>query len=69
VNNLQVSKLAELGIPTTIVWGKSDAYLNVGVAQDLAGHFNGASVQLLDAGHWPQLDRPDDVGRYLLTER
>jgi haloalkane dehalogenase len=69
VNNLQVSKLAELGIPTTIVWGKSDAYLNVGVAQDLAGHFKGATVHLLDAGHWPQLDLPEDVGRYLLAER
>jgi haloalkane dehalogenase len=69
VNNLQVGKLAELGIPTTIVWGRSDAYLNVGVAQDLAGHFKGASVHLLDAGHWPQLDLPEDVGRYLLAER
>ena len=69
VNNLQVSELAELGIPTTIVWGKSDAYLNVGVAQDLVGHFKGATVHLLDAGHWPQLDLPEDVGRYLIAER
>jgi haloalkane dehalogenase len=69
VNNQQVSNLAGLGIPTTIVWGKSDAYLNVGVAQDLAAHFKGASIHLLDAGHWPQLDLPEDVGRYLLAER
>ena len=68
VNNRQVSKLAGLGIPTTIVWGKSDAYLNVGVAQDLAGHFKGATVHQLDAGHWPQLDLPEEVGRYLLAE-
>ena len=69
INNQRVNKLAELGIPTTIVWGKSDAYLNVGVAQDLAGHFKGATVHLLDAGHWPQLDLPENVGRYLLAER
>ena len=69
INNQRVNKLAELGIPTTIVWGKSDAYLNVGVAQDLAGHFKGAEVHLLDAGHWPQLDLPEDVGRYLIAER
>jgi len=68
-NNQQVGRLTELGIPTTIVWGKSDAYLNVGVAQDLAGHFKGASVHLLDAGHWPQLDLPKEVGEYLLAER
>ena len=69
VNNRQLGKLAGLDIPTTVVWGESDAYLNVGVAQDLAGHFKGASVHLLDAGHWPQLDLPEEVGHYLLAER
>ena len=67
-NNQQVAKLGGLDIPTTFIWGKSDAYLNVGVAHDLAGHFKGGSVHLLDAGHWPQLDLPMEVGGYLLAE-
>jgi haloalkane dehalogenase len=69
VNNQQVAKLGSLDIPVTIVWGDSDVYLNVEVARDLAGHFKKASVHVLGAGHWPQLDLPEQVGRYLLAER
>jgi haloalkane dehalogenase len=68
LNNGHLSQLEGLDLPTTIVWGESDAYLNTGVADDLAARIRGASLHVLDAGHWPQLDLPEEVGRYLLAD-
>ncbi|MCU1323467.1 MAG: hypothetical protein JWM43_3116 [Acidobacteriaceae bacterium] len=68
LNNKHLPQLKELTFPTTIIWGKGDAYLDTGVAEDLAAHIKGASLHVLDAGHWPQLDLPEEVGRYLLTD-
>jgi haloalkane dehalogenase len=67
-NNEQVAKLATLAVPSVIVWGKSDVYLNTGVAEALAAHLKNASLHVLDAGHWPQLDLPEEVGRHLLAQ-
>ena len=66
-NTEHLSQLKSLPFPSTIVWGESDVYLNTGVAQDLAARLANASLHLLDAGHWPQLDRPEDVSRHLLA--
>jgi haloalkane dehalogenase len=68
LNNEHLSELESLDLPNTIVWGESDTYLNTGVAQDLAARIAHASLHVLDAGHWPQLDRPEEVGRYLLAD-
>jgi haloalkane dehalogenase len=68
LNNNHLPQLKELTFPSTIIWGKGDAYLDTGVAEDLAAHIKGASLHVLDAGHWPQLDLPEEVGRYLLTD-
>ncbi len=67
-NNEHLSQLENIDVPSTIVWGETDAYLNTGVAQDLAARIKGASLHVLDAGHWPQLDLPEEVGHHLLAE-
>ncbi len=67
-NNGHLPKLKELSLPSTIIWGRGDAYLDTGVAEDLAAYIKGASLHVLDAGHWPQLDLPEEVGRYLLID-
>ena len=54
--------------PCTIIWGSGDGYLNTGVAQDFATLFAGSTLHLLDGGHWPQLDLPEQVGRLLLND-
>ncbi len=68
INNKHLPQLKELTFPSTIIWGKGDAYLDTGVAEDLAADIKGASLHILDAGHWPQLDLPEEVGRYLLAD-
>ncbi|MEI9980217.1 MAG: hypothetical protein WDN23_14680 [Edaphobacter sp.] len=68
LNNKHLPQLKELTFPSTIIWGKGDAYLDTGVAEDLTAHIKGASLHVLDAGHWPQLDLPEEVGRYLLAD-
>jgi haloalkane dehalogenase len=68
LNSENPSKLESLSIPSTIIWGETDAYLNTGVAEDFAARLKGASLHVLDAGHWPQLDLPEEVARYILTE-
>ncbi len=68
LNTQRLSQLGHFDFPSTIVWGDSDAYLNTGVARDFAAHLKGASLHVLDAGHWPQLDLPEEVGRHLLAD-
>jgi pimeloyl-ACP methyl ester carboxylesterase len=68
LNSENLSKLENLDIPGTIIWGETDAYLNTNVAKDFSARLKGASLHVLDAGHWPQLDLPEEVARYILTE-
>lgn len=48
--------------------GHADAYLNTSVAKEFASTFRGASMHVLDAGHWVQLDLPEQVVRVMLSE-
>ncbi|MBB5059633.1 pimeloyl-ACP methyl ester carboxylesterase [Granulicella aggregans] len=66
-NNAHLLLLKGLSATSTLVWGESDAYLNVGVAKDIAAHLGDASLHVLDAGHWPQLDLPEEVAAILLA--
>lgn len=66
-NDERLDALSRLDLPVTIVWGKLDPYLNAGVAQDFAARFKRSSLHLLEAGHWPQIDFPDDVAQNLVT--
>jgi pimeloyl-ACP methyl ester carboxylesterase len=67
-NNQHLADLRALDIPFRLVWGAKDPYLNTGVANDLARHLRTVTTTILaDAGHWPQIDRPDLVARALLS--
>jgi haloalkane dehalogenase len=67
VNDLHLQALDQLAIPTSIVWGKSDPYLNEGVARDFASRIQRSNLHLLEAGHWPQIDLPQEVAGLLLS--
>lgn len=66
-NDAHLPALNQLTTPSTIIWGQSDAYLNVEVAKNLATHLKHSSLHVLDAGHWPQLDLPGEVAKLLLA--
>jgi pimeloyl-ACP methyl ester carboxylesterase len=53
--------------PVRIIFGAGDPYLNPGVAQQFHEAFPTSELFLLHAGHWPQLDDPEEVARLLLS--
>lgn len=60
------SRLSELKMPVTILFGASDPYLNPGVASAFAEHIPGSKLQLVDrASHFVQVDAPQAVAAAL----
>ncbi len=53
--------------PVRIIFGAGDPYLNPGVAEQFHEAFPASELFLLHAGHWPQLDAPEEVARLLLS--
>jgi len=52
--------------PVRIIFGAGDPYLNPGVAEHFHAAFPASELFLLQKGHWPQLDGPEEVARLLL---
>ena len=55
-NSARIARLEALEMPVRIIWGENDPYLNAGMARDWHSHLKEASLSLLPAGHWLQLD-------------
>lgn len=55
------AQLRQSPVPVLVAFGQRDPYLNPQVAQALADQFAQARVELLDAGHYVQLDRPAEL--------
>jgi uncharacterized protein DUF302 len=68
-NTRRVPDLSGLDCPISLIWGAADPYLNTGVAEHLKGLFPDADLTVLQAGHWPQIDRPNDVAGSLFSLR
>jgi haloalkane dehalogenase len=54
-------------VPLSLIWGKSDPYLHVTVAEYMRAQARNATLHVLEAGHWPQIDAHDDVARIMLA--
>jgi haloalkane dehalogenase len=54
-NTARLSTLASLDVPVTFIWGEHDPYIGSGVARDLVPYFKKATLNVLPAGHWPQI--------------
>ncbi len=65
-NTARVPELARLGVPTRIVFGARDPYLNPGVARDLAAQIPGSELFLLPARHYVQVDAPRRTAQLVL---
>jgi haloalkane dehalogenase len=53
--------------PVHIIFGADDPYLNTGVAVEFGRIFSNSRVSSVEkAGHYVQLDRPDEVARLML---
>jgi pimeloyl-ACP methyl ester carboxylesterase len=56
-------RLAELGVPSLVVWGARDPYIPDRFGKAYADVLGAELLELPDAGHWAWLDRPDAVER------
>jgi pimeloyl-ACP methyl ester carboxylesterase len=54
-------------VPLLLIWGRSDPYLHVTVAEYMRSQTGAAILHALDAGHWPQIDADDEVARLMLA--
>jgi haloalkane dehalogenase len=66
-NTQRLPQLVTVERPVRIIFGASDPYLNRGVAEQFHEAFPSSELFLLPAGHWPQLDEPEEVARLLLS--
>ena len=63
----RLPKLEALDIPVKLIWGDADPYLTVRVAEDRRSRFKRSSLHVVNAGHWLQSDRPQEVAKLLLS--
>jgi pimeloyl-ACP methyl ester carboxylesterase len=65
-NSGRLQELWSLDLPFQLIWGETDAYLHLGIADDLRSKLKRASLHVLPAGHWPQIDEPARAASILL---
>ena len=55
-----VARLGRVRAPTLVVWGRQDAIFPVANAQRLAREIADARLEVMDTGHSPAEEKPDD---------
>jgi haloalkane dehalogenase len=66
-NAARIPELAKLDIPAKVIWGENDPYFSADQAREYTSYFRNASLHLLPAGHWLQLDEPGLVAAEMLS--
>ena len=68
-NTARLADFRRSAVPLLLIWGKSDPYLHVTVAEYMRSQARNAALHVLEAGHWPQIDEPADVARIMLASQ
>jgi pimeloyl-ACP methyl ester carboxylesterase len=68
-NTARLADFRRSDVPLLLIWGKSDPYLHVTVAEYMRSQARNAAIHVLEAGHWPQIDEPADVARIMLASQ
>ncbi len=67
------AQTARIGVPALVIWGRNDRMFPAGLGQRLARQIRGAGFELMDAGHAPHEESPEEfsaiAGRFLRAER
>ncbi|MBT2302421.1 alpha/beta hydrolase [Variovorax paradoxus] len=66
-NTARLPMMEALDTPAKIIWGENDPYINAGGANDFQSHLKHASLRLIPAGHWLQIDEPALVAKEMLS--
>jgi pimeloyl-ACP methyl ester carboxylesterase len=56
-----VARIPRVHVPTLVVWGRHDRLFPAVFGQRLAREIGGARLELLDAGHAPNEERPEEL--------
>jgi haloalkane dehalogenase len=66
-NTARLVEFRRSNVPLLLIWGNADPYLHVSVAKYMQSEARDATLHVLDAGHWPQIDEPAEVARIMLA--
>jgi pimeloyl-ACP methyl ester carboxylesterase len=66
-NTKRLPEMEALDIPTKLIFGRNDPYLSTDVAEDFHSHLKHSSLHLIPAGHWLQVDAPEQVAKEMLS--
>jgi haloalkane dehalogenase len=66
-NTERLSAVQAMDLPVKLIWGKNDPYFDVKDVEEFRTHFKRPSVRLIEAGHWPQIDEPEQVAKEMLS--
>lgn len=66
-NTTRIGQVEALDMPVKIIWGEKDPYLSIAAANDYKSRFKNATLDLVDAGHWLQIDEAKQVSAIMLS--
>jgi haloalkane dehalogenase len=66
-NRSRLTELKALDIPFKLIWGEFDPYIAVAVGEQRKLQLKQASLTLVRAGHWLQIDDPERVAAAMLS--
>jgi pimeloyl-ACP methyl ester carboxylesterase len=66
-NTARLSDFRRSDLPLLLIWGNSDPYLHVTVADYLRSQAKNAAIHVLEAGHWPQIDEAAAIARIMVA--
>jgi pimeloyl-ACP methyl ester carboxylesterase len=66
-NAKRLPELKVLDVPVKLIWGRYDPYLNMAMAERRQAQLKRASLTVVPAGHWLQVDEPEKVAKAMLS--
>jgi haloalkane dehalogenase len=66
-NAKRLPELKALDVPVKLIWGQYDPYITVAVAERRQSQLKHASLTVVPAGHWLQVDQPARVAKAMLS--
>jgi haloalkane dehalogenase len=67
-NAQRLPELKALDVPVKLIWGQFDPYITVAEAERRKSQLKRASLTVVPAGHWLQVDEPQQVALAMLSE-
>jgi haloalkane dehalogenase len=67
-NAKRLPELKALDVPVKLIWGQFDPYITVAVAERRKSQLKHSSLTVVPAGHWLQIDEPQQVATAMLSE-